>query len=110
MGLIQILKRLMHGGSRHRSGASVTVTRPIDGMHLVDRGMLSTTVSVPLAPGDKLEFRGPHLGKENVVRIPEADSAKYLARIAEPGDRTLIDTTAFYVYLPVDEQLRANDG
>jgi hypothetical protein len=107
---LDILKALLHGRASFQLGMRVTVTRATEGTYLVDRGMLCTSVKIPLMPGDNLEYRGPHLAKENVVQIPQAHAGEFLSRIANSAERSWIDTSAFYLYLPIEERLEANDG
>lgn len=108
----EILERLLHGTSRFRAGMIVTVSRPIDGFHLVDRGMLSTSVSIPLQPGDRLEYRGSHLEKEDVVFIPEEIADEFLARIPNDQERSWVARGAFFVCLPygVVTELKGSDS
>jgi len=105
----EILKRLLHGASSFRAGTIVTVSRPVQGLYLVDRGMLSTSVSIPLRPGDRVEYRGPHLGKEEVVLIPKETADEFLARVPKDQERTWITRDAFFVYLPKGVVSELND-
>jgi hypothetical protein len=71
--------------------------------------MLNTSVSIPLLPGDKLEYRGPYLRKESVVQIATTVADSYASRVAKDEERAWIERAAFYVYLPIEERLEAND-
>ena len=106
---VEILKRLFHGPSRFRAGAIVTVSRPIEGLHLVDRGMLSASVSIPLQPGDRLEYRGPYRRKKDVLLIPKERADEFLARIPKDQEREWVASDAFLVYLPYGVVMDTND-
>ena len=107
---VEMLKQMLHGAPAFNPGQCVTVTRPTEGTFLVDRGMLCTSVSVPLRPGDRLEYRGPHLYNQVVLRIAESNAPEYLSRITKEMERSWIDADAFFVYVPIEERLEANDG
>lgn len=98
----EIVKRLMHGASAFTPGTIVTVNRPIDGYHMVDRGMLSTDVFIPLCPGDRLEYGGPYLREKTIVLIPKESAEYFLARVPKELERTGVEKSAFHVYLPND--------
>ena len=106
---MNLLQAIVNGWPTFRAGETVTVSRPIEGRHLVDRGMLSTEVRVPLVPGDALEYRGKHLRESEVVRIPEAAAHGYLARVPKEQHPELVERSAFFLYLPAGE-LKRNDG
>jgi len=92
-----------------RAGAIVTVRRAVEGYHLVDRGMLSTSVHIPLRPGDLIEYRGPHHGEQIVVRIPQKSADQFLARVPKELERSWVDRSRFLVYLPKDAIVEFND-
>jgi hypothetical protein len=85
---LEMLKQMLHGAPAFSPGQWVTVTRPIEGAFLVDRGMLSTSVAIPLRPGDKLEYRGPHQRNAVMLKIPESSAADFLARIVKETERS----------------------
>ncbi len=106
--LILVLTRFLKprsqpdGASTFPPGTIVTVNRPIDGYHMVDRGTLSTNVFVPLRPGDRLEYRGPYFQEKTVVLIPRESAEYFLARLPKELERTWVAKSAFHVYLPND--------
>ena len=96
------MKRLIHGASAFPPGTVVTVNRPIDGYHMVDCGMLSTNVFIPLRPDDRLEYGGSYLRETTVVLIPKESAEHFLARVPNELERTWVAKNAFHVYLPND--------
>ncbi len=84
-------------------GALVTVSEPQTAVHLIDRGMLSTSITVTLQPTDVLEFCGTHITGELVLRARPEDVDVLLARAIPERYRQYADRSAFFLYVPASK-------
>ena len=104
---VDVIKRIWHGKGTFAKGEIVTVRQPINAMHLVDRGMLSTSVEIPLMAGDRVSYLGPHVKLKDVFLIAEVDADKFVARVANEKEREWIDRKWFVIYVPIGTLARA---
>jgi hypothetical protein len=90
-----------------KKGTLVKVAEPVTAVHLIDRGMLSTSISVELLPTDTLVFFGRGLTGETTLRARPEDVESLLARATPIEDRQYAHRSEFLLNVARAKVVRA---
>jgi len=82
-----------------KRGTLVSVAEPRTAQHLIDCGMLSSSIEVQLRPTDVLEFYGSGFGKMTLRARPQ-DVESLISRAVPVELRTYAHRTEFLLELP----------